>query len=363
MILPSGAPTTLHPAHPSQRWSPDHLRLHRHLLRHPGLLPAGAPLLLAVSGGQDSMALLALLLDLRRLHHWTLLLWHGDHGWRAESARQAEELAAWCLQQGLNLVVDRCGEGGGPSEGGPPSEAMARHWRYGQLEARARTLGASHVVTGHTASDRAETLLLHLARGSHRRGLASLRSQRPLAKGPDESRDSSSIELSRPLLTFSRSDTARICRQLELPVWHDPANHDLRYSRNRIRAEVLPVLEALHPGAAQRIGAQAERLVSELECRTEMVDLALQNLNSPSGPGAAAALERLGLVALAPANQGELLHRWLECQIQQVLAARPLELLLSRLQAGQPPGRADLGAGWQLHWDQRTLWLQPDSPQ
>ena len=49
MILPSGAPTTLHPAHPSQRWSPDHLRLHRPLLRHPGLLPAGAPLLLAVS--------------------------------------------------------------------------------------------------------------------------------------------------------------------------------------------------------------------------------------------------------------------------------------------------------------------------
>ena len=71
------------------------------------------------------MALLALLLDLRRLHHWSLLLWHGDHGWRADSARQAEELAAWCLQQGLSLVVDRCGEGGPPSEGGSPSEALA----------------------------------------------------------------------------------------------------------------------------------------------------------------------------------------------------------------------------------------------
>ena len=355
MILPSGAPTTPLPSpQPSPRWSPDHLRLHRHLLRHPGLLPAGAQLLLAVSGGQDSMAMLGLLLDLRRLHHWSLLLWHGDHAWRVESTRQAVQLEAWCLQQGLRLLVDRC------TAGGPPSEASARSWRYHQLEARARASGASHVVTGHTASDRAETLLLHLARGSHRRGLASLRSQRPLAKGPD---GSSPIQLSRPLLTFCRTDTARLCHQLELPVWEDPSNNERRFSRNRVRAEVLPVLEALHPGAARRIGAQAERLASELECRAEVLDLALQSLFSFGQPGAAAALERRGLVALAPANQGELLHRWLELHIHRVLAARPLEQLVWRLQAGQPPGGADLGAGWQLRWDQRTLWLQQVPPQ
>jgi len=123
------------------------------------------------------------------------------------------------------------------------------------------------------------------------------------------------------------------------------------------------VLEALHPGAARRIGAQAERLASELECRAEVLDLALQSLFSFGQPGAAAALERRGLVALAPANQGELLHRWLELHIHRVLAARPLEQLVWRLQAGQPPGGADLGAGWQLRWDQRTLWLQQVPPQ
>ena len=63
-------------------WSPFHLRLHRLLLRRPQLLPPHATLLLAVSGGQDSMALVGLLRDLQRLHHWRLLLWHGDHGWR-----------------------------------------------------------------------------------------------------------------------------------------------------------------------------------------------------------------------------------------------------------------------------------------
>jgi tRNA(Ile)-lysidine synthase len=338
VILPSGP-----------RWSPDHLRLHRQLRRQPELLPAGATLLLAVSGGQDSMALLALLHDLQRLHHWRLLLWHGDHRWRPESGRQAAELAAWTAAQGLTLHIDRWEQ--------PPdrSEAAARAWRYGQLEVRARELGASHVVTAHTANDRAETLLLHLARGSHRRGLASLRRLRPLAAGP------SPLLLARPLLTFSRSETGRLCAQLDLPVWHDPSNNDRRYSRNRLRAEVLPVLEALHPGAAARISAQAERLVDEVDCGSELVDLALQALSSASTAQAMPALQRRLLVALAPANQRQLLHRWLERHTEQVLAARPLEDLRQRLQSGQAPGSAQLGAGWQLRWDRPTLWLEPPS--
>ncbi len=361
MILPSRAATAQDLCRqPGQRWSPDHLRLHRHLRRHPELLPTGTTLLLAVSGGQDSMALLALLLDLQRLHHWSLQLWHGDHRWRPESGSQAAELADWTAAQGLTLHIDRWERpAAAPSETDHRSEAAARHWRYGQLEARARALGASHVVTAHTASDRAETLLLHLARGSHSRGLASLRSLRPLAA------DASPLLLTRPLLPFSRVDTARLCQQLGLPVWHDPCNNDRRYSRNRIRAEVLPVLEALHPGAAARISTQAERLVGEVNCRGELVELALQALGSaiasqatPTTP----ALQRRMLVGLAPANQRQLLHRWLERHTGQVLAARPLETLRQRLQPSQAPGNAHLGAGWQLRWDRSTLWLDPPLP-
>ena len=349
MILPSGP-----------RWSPDHLRLHRHLRRHPELLPDEATLLLAVSGGQDSMALLALLHDLKRLHHWRLLLWHGDHRWRPESGSQAAELADWCRAQGLPLHSDAWEQpAAAPNATVQPSEAGARAWRYGQLEARAQELGASHVVTAHTASDRAETLLLHLARGSHRRGLASLRSLRPLVSGADGS--GGGIALARPLLPFSRADTGRLCAQLGLPVWHDPSNNDRRYSRNRIRAEVLPVLEALHPGAATRISAQAARLVDEVECRSELVDLALQALASTSPSQATPALQRKLLVGLATANQRQLLHRWLERHTGQVLAARPLEDVLQRLQSGQAPGSTDLGAGWQLRWDRCTLWLNTPS--
>jgi tRNA(Ile)-lysidine synthase len=226
------------------------------------------------------------------------------------------------------------------------------------LAEQARCLGVGHVVTAHTASDRAETLLLHLARGSHRRGLASLRSLRPLSTDISEP-----IALARPLLPFSRADTARLCQQLKLPLWQDPSNTDRRYSRNRIRSEVVPVLEELHPGAAQRISALAERLVEEVESSNELVNLALQTLKTVASHGAAPGLQRQELGGLAVANQRQLLHHWLEQGTSLSLPARQLEELLRRLQPGHPPGQADLGAGWQLRWDRCTLWLHPPAAQ
>ena len=324
----------------SERWSPFHLRLHRLLLQRPALLPQGTPLLLAVSGGQDSMALTGLLLDLVRLHGWRLHLWHGDHGWRQESARQAAELAAWARSQGLAITVE-CWREAPPQ----PTEAGAREWRYGCLMREAQRLGVARVLTGHTASDRAETLLLHLARGSHRRGLASLPIERELAPG---------IALVRPLLGFSREDTAAICSALELPVWEDSSNTDPRFSRNRVRGEVMPVLEALHPGASRRLAATAERLAADHAAETALLELALEGLVAGDG----GSLKRQPLVAQPVANQRRLLLHWLRRHTGNPLEAQPLEGLLQRLAKGQPPGAADLAAGWQLRWDRSTLRLQ-----
>ena len=338
MILP---PQTLERA-----WGRDHLRLHRHLRRQPQLLPPGASLLLAVSGGQDSMALLALLLGLRRLHGWRLQLWHGDHRWRPEAAQQADALAGWCRDQGLSLTIDARDQPGPASTAN--TEAQARAWRYERLEAQALALGCSHVVCGHTASDRAETLLLHLARGSHRRGLASLRPQRALG--------SSGLQLSRPLLIFDRSDTGRICQELQLPVWLDPSNSDLRYSRNRLRQTVLPELEALHPGAARRLSATAERLARDHEAQQEWLRVALQWLAAdPDG------LDRARLTEMQRVNQAAVLELWCSSQLGRSITASQLEALLERLQPGRPPGRWDLAAGWQLRWDRtRLVLVQPE---
>lgn len=427
-ILPSD-PETAGPG-----WSPDHLRLHRHLLRRRELLPDGASLLLAVSGGQDSMAMTGLLRDLQRHHHWRLQLWHGDHGWHPESAAQAGALAAWAERQGLPLIRERLAN---PLAAGN-REAIGRRWRYERLTYQARQLGCSHVLTAHTASDRAETVLLHLARGSHRRGLASLRSRLPLdgllaadpgetgatswdrqqgggaaaraveatpslqpcgtapapspAKPPDPGRgamaadrdgdrggspdpeadDSPGSEargpapspgakacpglerlwLVRPLQIFCRHDTARLCEQRGWPVWSDPGNSDAHLSRNRIRAEVLPVLEALHPGAARRISSQAERLAAEQEQRQELLDLALAALGA--GPDG---LDRDGLLRLTPANRGALLQHWLRRHWGRELDGRSLQNLLPRLERQRGPGRLDLSGGWQLRWHGTTLGL------
>jgi len=291
------------------------------------------------------MALVGLLLGLQPQHRWRLVLWHGDHRWRGESTTQALELQAWARGRKLPMLLDSWQRGAGE----PPSEAAAREWRYGCLALRARQLASRRVVTGHTASDRAETLLLHLARGSHRRGLASLGHSRPLAQG---------IELVRPLLAFSRTDTARICRELELPLWLDSSNLEPHFSRNRVRQEVLPVLESLHPGAARRMARSAQQLAEAELAQEELLLLALKTLEiqAPAG-GLAPALDRRGLEPLQRANQGQLIQAWLEGLGRPRCASRILDGVLDRLQDPASAGRSDLGDGWQLHWRARTLWL------
>lgn len=396
-ILPSGPETQ------PRRWSPDHLRLHRSLLRRPELLPRGAPLLLAVSGGQDSMAMTGLLRDLRPLHHWPLHLWHGDHGWRDDSARQASELQSWARSQQLPIRVERQE----PLEDCGNREAAARRWRYLCLQREALRLGCHHVLTAHTASDRAETVLLHLARGSHRRGLAALRRRQALAalledvpasgpggaagwsvaaisseemqrqgfrpavmapapSGPLPGAANGPVQLSstqlatpalwlvRPLQMFTRPETERICQREGWPVWQDATNEQLELSRNRIRAQVLPVLEQLHPGAARRISEQAERLAAEQEQQQELLDLALIPLQC--GP---LELDRRALLRLSAASQGLLLQHWLRRCRGEELDSRSLADLLPRLAIERGPGQMDLASGWQLSWRGTTLALRP----
>ena len=324
--------------HPSfLDWTSWHDRLHRRLLMQPQLLPQGSSLLLAVSGGQDSMALLALLQDLAPLHGWDLNLWHGDHGWHDNSSRIAAELSSWCQKWQLSLQVDQA------APGEVPSEAKARQWRYERLAQRGHQAGAD-VVTGHTASDRAETMLLQLARGSDLAGLAALPSVRPLSpEGP---------RLRRPLLHLQRRDTLQICRDLALPIWEDPSNQSLEFARNRIRQEVLPVLEKLYPGSTQRMSDLAERVSHVRDSLTELSQIALQVLQIPAG------LDRRDLGALSPAVRRLLLAQWLQQQGVPTLPATQLDELSRRLEHGAPGGVADLAGGWQLSWKGGELVLQ-----
>jgi tRNA(Ile)-lysidine synthase len=328
-------------------WGPQALRLHRWLLRRPRLLPRGARLLLAVSGGQDSMALALLMRDLQPLYGWELALWHGDHGWHPDAAAVAAELLAWARVQGLTVWADRA------AAGEAHGEAAARRWRYSCLAQRARQWHCGHVLTGHTATDRAETVLLNLARGCHRRGLASLGPSRPLSEGDEQG---AGVTLVRPLLIFDRSDTGRLCRTRQLPVWIDPSNNDRRLRRNRLRAEVLPVLEDCHPGACRRISQQAERLAEELTTDTELLQLALAGLGRH--PESFVTLGRPALAQLSPATSRRLLAHWLELHIGVSPPASSIDTLEYRLRHNQAPGRLDLPGGWSLRWTSSTLVLK-----
>ena len=333
-------------------WLNWHDRLHRQLLQNPQLLPKGTTLLLAVSGGQDSMALLGLMRDLSRRHRWTLQLWHGDHGWHPGSARIASELAEWCQCQQLPLQISI---GTSTNTG---SEAKARQWRYAQLHQACQELNLNStghhcrtVVTGHTASDRSESLLLQLSRGTDLAGLGNLRWERALN---DEAADD--IRLVRPLLHFSRDDTAAICQDLQLPTWPDPSNSDPKFDRNRIRQEVLPVLEALHPGCSRRMAELSERMSQVQDTQSALVKLSLEHLQREDG-----ALERPPLQQLPGSARRLMLHGWLQAQGMPSLPARQLQELSNAIGPRQPPGERHLAGRKRFHWSRDWVQLEDKS--
>ena len=236
--------------------------LHRRLLqevRSRKLWFRGDSLLVGVSGGQDSLCLLKLLADLCPEKEWRLQVLHLDHAWRETSAADSEVVRLFCEMLKVPCTVIR-------ALVAPISEAEARKWRYEKFQEVAQSLDISIVLTAHTASDRAETLLFNLTRGSAMDGLGSLPWIRTL--GPQ-------VQLIRPLLSTTRHETQEFCRLHNLPVCLDQTNEDLNYQRNRIRLELLPYLaKHFNPRVEQSLSRTVEILAEErryLEAQTQKI--------------------------------------------------------------------------------------------
>jgi tRNA(Ile)-lysidine synthase len=251
----------------SSPWTPLHAQIHR-TLRQRKLLPKNQSILIAVSGGQDSLCLTKLLLDLQSKWQWKLAICHCDHQWRKDSeanANHVEKLAeTWQLPFYLQITGQEL-----------KSEAAAREWRYEALINIAATHNYNYIVTGHTASDRAETLLYNLTRGSGADGLQSLTWQRYLTE---------KIQLIRPLLEITRVETAQFCVDFQLPIWEDSTNQELKYKRNRIRLELIPYLkENFNPQVEKALSQTAELLQAEVEFLENTAQEILQKaaFNSP----------------------------------------------------------------------------------
>lgn len=272
-------------------WGEPQAKLH-HTLRSRQLLPKSARVLIAVSGGQDSLALAQLMLDLRSRWDWDLAVAHCNHRWRTDADANALHVKTLANQWGLTYW-----EAIAPT---PPSgEAAARQWRYTELTKIAQAHQYSHILTGHTASDRAETLLYNLIRGSGTDGLAALTWQRPLAQA---------LQLIRPLLNWSREDTGAFCRDRNLPIWLDSTNADPTYARNRLRLEVLPYLrQHFNPQTDHHLAQTAELLSADIDC----LEILAQEVYQQAHQGDHC-LDRTPLKPLALALQRRVLRRFLQ---------------------------------------------------
>ncbi|MDR9402728.1 MAG: tRNA lysidine(34) synthetase TilS [Halothece sp. Uz-M2-17] len=228
-------------------WTDFHGRVHK-TLRQRQLLPKEASVLIAVSGGQDSLCLLRLLSDLQEKWDWRLGVAHCDHRWSGDvgMADHVQKVVETYRLPFFRLTA---------STPVTETEASARSWRYQVLTECCEANHYFYLVTGHTGSDRAETLLYNLIRGSGTDGLQALTWQRPLTEN---------IALVRPLLNFTRNETQQVCTQFNLPVWEDIANENLAYARNRIRQQILPQIKAhFNPQVEMALAQTAEVLQAE----------------------------------------------------------------------------------------------------
>lgn len=225
-------------------------------IRRDSIFTPGEHIVVAVSGGPDSLALLAILRALAPTFSLSLSVAHFDHGWRTDSTQDARFVASVAEGYGYSVTI------GQAEPGRPHTEEAARSDRYQFLRATAQAQRCTAIALGHTQDDQVETLLLHLLRGS---GLHGLGGMRPRAG-----------DLARPLLTVTRVDIEEFLKSVQLIPRIDTSNADPRHARNRLRQLVLPVLERFQPAARSLLARTAEIVAGEDALLEQEVDRAFR---------------------------------------------------------------------------------------
>jgi tRNA(Ile)-lysidine synthetase-like protein len=226
----------------------DYIRAHK--IFQPG------PIVVAVSGGADSTALLLILADFADEFGLVIHVAHFDHRTRPkQSAMDADVVARLASRVGAPIRVGRAAKA-------TKSEEAARVARYEFLRRAAREVGATTIATGHTRDDQAETVLLHLTRGA---GLAGIAGMRPLRDG-----------IARPLLGIGRADTVAVCRAARVRPRTDPTNRSLRFARNRVRLKVIPELARINPRVREAVARLADAAADLATNERGRVEIALR---------------------------------------------------------------------------------------
>ena len=295
-------------------------RFDRHLASL-GLEPG--PALVAVSGGADSLALLALLVRSPAAGELPITVAHADHGWDPHSAELADRVRDTASEFALPFVATRLELGPGRSE------TAARAARYEWLLAEADRLGARHIFTAHHRDDQIETVLMRVLKGSGPAGLAGIAARRG--------------RLVRPLLPFRHRELTDFLSGLGRSWWEDPSNADPRHERARLRTGVLPALREAFPDVDRRLLTMARQARREREAWDALLSQ-VPGLDLTAGDGgvSVAATPLLGYDSAILRALLSALGRRAGCQVGPARAAR-IERLLAR---GRSGAVAELGAGF-----------------
>lgn len=270
-----------------------------------GLLPDGATVVVAVSGGIDSIVLLDILQRLAPRKRWKLVVAHLDHGLRGkESKDDAGFVRAEAKWRGIEARIGSADVAARVRREKGGLAAIARKVRYEFLASVARELrdgpakGRVRIVTGHTASDQAETFLLRLLRGTGGFGLGGIPPRRTLPGG---------AIVVRPMLGLTRDDVAAHAARFDLRWREDSSNVNPARARNRVRHEILPALAAIQPEAERLIARAATRAAEGDRIVTRSVGRAFRKVAQTAANGLVL-LDRKAWAQL-PAEEGALVVR------------------------------------------------------
>ncbi len=326
-----------------KNWTCWHHLLHKQILGNKTLIPDGANLLIAVSGGQDSMTLLNLINDMKTQHNWFVNVWHGDHQWHEKSETYALDLQTYCNKKNISFFFDRA------NKKNISSEEKARDWRYKKLVERANHLFIEnqketdiYLLTGHTNTDNAETFLLNLARGSNYAGLSYIDKKRLLENN---------IFLIRPLLIFSREDTMEFCKLQNIPILEDPTNCDLKIKRNLVRKKIIPILETMYPGFSKRINSFAEKMTNYKNEQNDLSQLAFISCKDALG------VKRKLLNSLCIEARCTILNTFLKRDCKKQLSSKNINNLASAI-FDKDRGQINLPDGLKIVWDKDYINLE-----
>jgi tRNA(Ile)-lysidine synthetase-like protein len=288
--------------------------------------------LLMLSGGADSMALLALLpgVGARLGLQLRLSALHVDYGARgADSDRDREIVARGCAAAGVPLHVVRLGR----RLSGAGFQARARALRYERAGELAAARGCDVVATAHNRDDQAETVLYRLTKYASPRGLAGMR--------PRERR------LARPLLCLGAAEIREYCRTRGIEYGEDVTNARPVYARNALRLEVLPALARLNPRVAETLSDTAAMAAAEADVLAAATAAAAARAAPPLAPGDLAALDIAALSAEAPALRALVLHDAAREALggEALVERRVVEALLALCARRDDTGRTSIGRG------------------